>query len=612
MRTKGLRYCVAALSIAAPFAIVNADVILTGDASDADPISAGQNGTDGTIVVNNGSVLSSPSGGAIGSGAGSTGELTVTGPGSALAVGGGPGNSLDAGFDQGTALLIIENGGLLTVDAFDSPDFSDARLNLGRGGNADVTFQSGAQILIRDQNLTGADDGVWVGTSTNFPSDLPGTATLTVRDEGTYLEVNGNLAFLNTGASNTPFTGTTAANGAINIVDGADVLVDGQTSVGIISAGRGGNATGSVNICGSGTTVDVTGSAGLLSIGNNFTSATGSGFGQLNICDNAVANLTGEFGGNFGVGRDESTGIAIIDTGAQLNVDTFASDPGAGGFTLIGDTTSAGGIVIVNDTAILTSRQVLVLENGILGGTGTIVGDVINLGGIVLPGSSPGTLNLQGDLSFLRGTLEIEISPTGIDVINASGDVTFSEGIVRFIFIDGFAPTSGDSIEFIDANSVSGLGDGSQVEFEVAGLLDGFEFDVTTSGGSVGLVAQNDGFPDFIEPNVELRPGEPNDLNPGSNQLFPLAILTTQVAPLFMATDIDPSTVRLGPSNASPVRKKTQVKDVDDDGDADLRLWFRIKRTGISCGDTDAELTGQTYAGTVVATTVSFTTVGCN
>lgn len=606
-----LVYAAAALSLVTAVAAARADIILSGDASATDPISAGTGGTDGAITVNNGSSISSPTGGSIGNAPGSTGQLMITGAGSSVATGGGPGNSLDIGFSQGVGNLTVELNGLLTVDAFIDPDFSDARLNIGRGGNANVVLQSGAQVFVRDQNLSGSDDGVMVGASTNFPSDLAGTATLTVQDEGTYLEVIGNLAFLNTGASNTPFTGTAAANGTINVISGADVLVDGQTSVGIISAGRGGNASGTVNVCGAGSTVTITGTVGILSIGDNFTSATGSGTGGLNICDNAVVNLNGQFGGSFTVGIHQASGLTIIDSGGRLNVNAASPGSSSGGTVAIGGNFSAGGTLLVNDSGVLSANLIRVLPNGTVGGTGTIIGFLQNLGGTILPGASPGTLTVDGPLTFNSGLLEIEITPGGSDIINATGDVVFNGGTVRFVFSEGSAPSAGDTIAFIDANSVSGLDGQANVNYEVAGLLDGFEFSVDASSGIAEVTAQNEGIPDFVAPIVALRPHKSGRINPNSNAVFPLVMFTTQISPMFDATDIDPSTVRFGPGAARPILRKTAYKDVDKDGYTDVRLWFRVKNTGIACGDMNAELTGQTHAGTSFAANVDFQTKGC-
>ena len=49
----------------------------------------------------------------------------------------------------------------------------------------------------------------------------------------------------------------------------------------------------------------------------------------------------------------------------------------------------------------------------------------------------------------------------------------------------------------------------------------------------------------------------------------------------------------------------------DEDGDLDLRLWFRVRDTGIACGDDSAELSGQTYEGTDISATDGLFVVSC-
>ena len=50
---------------------------------------------------------------------------------------------------------------------------------------------------------------------------------------------------------------------------------------------------------------------------------------------------------------------------------------------------------------------------------------------------------------------------------------------------------------------------------------------------------------------------------------------------------------------------------MDGDGDVDLRLVFRIRETGIECGDTEASLFGETFAGQSFMGTDSIETTSC-
>lgn len=114
---------------------------------------------------------------------------------------------------------------------------------------------------------------------------------------------------------------------------------------------------------------------------------------------------------------------------------------------------------------------------------------------------------------------------------------------------------------------------------------------------------------------LDIRPEAfPNRINLLSNGLVRVAILTTSVADGeaadFDAWDVDPSTVVFGPLGAAP-HSHAQAEDVDDDGDLDMVLRFRIPTTGIACGDTEATLSGETLDGKSFAATDSVVTQGC-
>jgi hypothetical protein len=92
---------------------------------------------------------------------------------------------------------------------------------------------------------------------------------------------------------------------------------------------------------------------------------------------------------------------------------------------------------------------------------------------------------------------------------------------------------------------------------------------------------------------IDIKPGQdPPAINPGSNGVTPVAILST---PTFNATTVDASSVKFGPNGASPVH--TSIQDVNGDGIPDLILQFNTTQTGIVAGNTQACLTGNTTSG---------------
>lgn len=110
--------------------------------------------------------------------------------------------------------------------------------------------------------------------------------------------------------------------------------------------------------------------------------------------------------------------------------------------------------------------------------------------------------------------------------------------------------------------------------------------------------------------SIDIKPGsDPNSINPDSEQVISIAILTTDD---FDATTIDPLSVEFGPNAAMESHGKGHVEDVDEDGDLDLVLHFRTQETGITCGDTEAGLTGETFDGQAIQGFDSINTVGCS
>ncbi|HEX6386458.1 MAG TPA: hypothetical protein VF177_17440 [Anaerolineae bacterium] len=108
---------------------------------------------------------------------------------------------------------------------------------------------------------------------------------------------------------------------------------------------------------------------------------------------------------------------------------------------------------------------------------------------------------------------------------------------------------------------------------------------------------------------IDIVPGsDTNPINPWSEEVIPVAILTTAE---FDATTVDPLSVRFGPNGAREDDGQAQVEDVDGDGSLDLLLHFHTQDTGIECGDTVAYLTGRTFRGQAIVGSDSITTVGC-
>jgi len=116
---------------------------------------------------------------------------------------------------------------------------------------------------------------------------------------------------------------------------------------------------------------------------------------------------------------------------------------------------------------------------------------------------------------------------------------------------------------------------------------------------------------------IDIKPETAsNTLNLSSRGVIPVALLTTNPRmgdPVdFDAREVDVASLSFGPAGATVEHREGHVEDVDGDGDLDVIVHFRIQETGISCGDTEATLTGATNAGRAIEGIDKLRTVGCS
>ncbi len=108
---------------------------------------------------------------------------------------------------------------------------------------------------------------------------------------------------------------------------------------------------------------------------------------------------------------------------------------------------------------------------------------------------------------------------------------------------------------------------------------------------------------------IDIRPaGDRNRVNPRSNGTVRVAVLT---GASFDATEIDPASVRFGRTGTEAAPIRFALRDVNGDGNSDAVFRFRIRETGIECGDTSASLTGRTIGGVHITGSDAIRTVGC-
>jgi hypothetical protein len=115
--------------------------------------------------------------------------------------------------------------------------------------------------------------------------------------------------------------------------------------------------------------------------------------------------------------------------------------------------------------------------------------------------------------------------------------------------------------------------------------------------------------PPVLRVSIDIKPGSfPNSINPKSQGVIPVAILTTDS---FDATTVDPATVLFGVTGTAAAPVHSSLEDVDADGDIDMILHFTTQSTNVQCGDTSASLTGKTFTGQMIEGSDSIKTAGC-
>jgi PEP-CTERM motif len=135
-----------------------------------------------------------------------------------------------------------------------------------------------------------------------------------------------------------------------------------------------------------------------------------------------------------------------------------------------------------------------------LRGTGTLTGDVTN-GGVVLPGSSPGTLTIDGSYAQTTdGVLSIDLaSASSYDKLIVQGDVELG-GLLEVNLLSGYMPQLGDTFDILDWTGTKSS------SFEYLSLQDpgndlAWDMSLLDSQGVLSIVSAN----------VELLAGDYND-----------------------------------------------------------------------------------------------------
>jgi T5SS/PEP-CTERM-associated repeat protein len=316
-------------------------------------------------------------------------------------------NIADGGHVSSKATVIGNRSlaaGTVTVSGLNSKLLMAHSLVVGDGGRGTLS--------VRAKGFVRAEQGINIGTT-----DATASGTVTVAESGSRLESGTNLTVGQTG------------RGELEVRGGAAVVVAEVARVWSNSEGA--------------SSVQVTGNGSSFSVGRGLVINAGARSASFNVADRATASSE-----SVGLNRNMTGGTSGR---AELNVADGGLYKVATDLTLYGqygpaivDARSAGRIEIGNVAQAASDGEIRIGAGGRLSGIGQVRGNVVvEPGGTILAGFSPGMLNIVGDATFLPGsvtTLEIGGSEPGMfDQFAATGNVMLGgELVVRVL--NGFVP----------------------------------------------------------------------------------------------------------------------------------------------------------------------------
>lgn len=621
-------------------------------------------GGSGTLSIESGATLvvtASSLGGGFTVGRAGTGTINVVGAGSSLLLDGaapGTGGGFTLGQETtGLGTLNIRDGASVIINR----NRANCCMTVGLLGRGTLEITNGGQFTVNDLTAAGTG-GISFGGNNSVATGGPFSALIS--GVGSNLTVNGTDTNIGIGVGNSSLGSVTVANGgtlsvdtisiargagsngtlnvigtgtnvnlvgdaagtlgggfsvgsggigAVNVIGGAAINVDASATAsrsGVSVGGSpvtGGGGTGTLTVSGAGSRISMIGSTVLLRLGLDISGGAAPTTGIMTVAsggqaivDPAGKSSVGDTTGS--IGSLVVTGVgSLLDAGAFLGIGRDTDDnPGGTGIA----TASAGGVIKATDIHVGAS--------GTLSGSGgTIVGNVVNMGGTVNPGESPGRLVLVGSYESIGGRLVVEVDANGNhDVLTVVGAASFDSATVIEIKIDpAFQPAVGTSFNVVQVRSTPQGQAQSLLALNVPPGGGG----ATPVGALSSLVTTVNVEPVPSAPlvvAVDIQPGlAPNVLNAQSKGGLPVAIMGS---PAFSVTEIDASSITLSAPTVALAAAADpflcQVVDVDGDQIADL-LCYLVRGGSEIPGDAMAVLGALTTSGIAVRGSDAITVV---
>src|SRR5665213_87391 len=361
------------------------------------------------------------------------------------------------------------------------------------GFGTGVAMQNGTVINHASGQILGAYNGVWANGSsaTSVTNDGYIEAKL-AQGGGSAIEADGGGTITNTGTIKSLTSNGDTSDAGINF-SGAGSIINSGTIM---------SATGGKAIIFNGALVHTltldTGSI----LGGNVQGGTGT--------DNLVLK---------GIGTETISKFLSFQTlsmqGTEWNL------LGTGTFTT--STEVSSGFLHVDGQ--LTSPTVTIDAAGKLGGTGTVVGNIVN-NGTIAPGNSIGTLNVTGNYTQAAGsTYSMELNTVTSDLLNITGTATILPGTTVSVLAAIGAYTLGQQYTILTAalgvtGTYTTLTDNAPfVDFTLAYDANNVYLDVIATGVPFAQVAQT--------PNQQAAAGAITSLGAGNPAFDAVMLLNT-------------------------------------------------------------------------------------
>ena len=309
-------------------------------------------------------------------------------------------------------------------------------------------------------------------------------------------------------SGNNTYTGVTyVKSGSVLNIQHANAL--GSTADGTIMDSyaaveiQGGITTAAEPLTLNGSGINWNGALRSVSGNNNYTGPITLGSDTRVWIDSGTLTLSG------GVTGSGST-LEVVPIGNMVINSVIST--GAGGLTMGGSgmltltanntytgatTVSAGTLEVLNATGSATGSGTVTINSGAtLSGSGIIGGPVV-ITGVLAPGSSPGILTVNNQVTFQPGsTFNAEVfgstTGTGYDQLTTSGPVSLA-GSLAMTF-GSFTP-AGHDILFLINNTGAGATTGTFQYADNAkiGRFDGFDWYITYDANNTGSPSLNGG-----------------------------------------------------------------------------------------------------------------------